>query len=283
MRTRQSSDRAGSRVFLIAPCIALLAATAPHVGCRETVQVRYCFDEAKLLRYDLQVETSLLPDIAFTGRGEVIWRCLRQEPTGFDLEIMLRDLVVSRGQAPVQQGSSSPNHATIRFRMSDQGDMLIADQAVGDYGASPAKMVLEALLDAFPRLPVSPIGENDRWTAQSRVAATQLVKQDLNLALVRYESLVEEVPVLFGGVVLSLSSLFESDDQNEALGPRISGRGKGRIVLCSDDCTIKNFIHETRAVIVLPQAPAQGKTDARRLSYRMRLALNLIEEGEVTE
>ena len=283
MRTPQSSDRAGARAFLIISCIALLAATALHVGCRETVQLRYCFHEAKLLRYDLLVEASLLPDIAFSARGEVIWRCLKHEPGEFDLKITLRDLVVTRDQAPVPQEASSQNYAVIRFRMSEQGDILIADQEAGNYGANPAKMVLEALLDAVPRLPASPIGKNDGWTAQSRVAAPQLLQQETNQVLVRYECVVEEVPILFGGVVLSLSSSFESDNQNNASEPRISGRGEGRIVLRPDDCTIKSLVHETQAVIVLPQSPGQGKTDARRASYRMKLALNLIEEGEVTE
>jgi len=283
LRTPQSSDRASSRASLIIPCIALMAATALHVGCRETVQIRYCFDEAKLLRYDLRVEASLLPDIAFSARGEVIWSCLKHGPGEFDLKITLRDLVVTGDRASAPQEASSQNHAAIRFRMSEQGDILVADQKAGNYGASPAKMVLEALLDAVPRLPASPIGENDGWTAQSRVVATQLLQQEANQVLVRYECLVEEVPILFGGVVLSLSSSFDSDAQNNVSAPRISGQGKGRIVLCPDDCTIKSLVHETRAVVVLPQSSEQGKTDARRASYRMKLALNLIEEGKVTE
>jgi len=272
-----------TRAFLIVHCVALLAATALQVGCRETVQVRYCFDEAKLLRYDLRVEASLLPDIAFNARGEVMWRCLKHESGEFDLKITLRNLVVTRDEAEVLQEASGQNRAAIRFRMSERGDVQFAEEDADNSGASPAKMVLEALLDAVPRLPASPIGEKDGWTAQSSVLGTQLVQQDVNRVLVRYKSLVEEVPILFGGVVISLSSSFESDDQSDSAEPRISGGGKGRIVLCPDNCTINSLVHETRAVILLSQAPAKGKTDVRRASYRMKIALNLIEEGEVTE
>ncbi len=235
------------------------------------------------MHYDLHVEASLLPDIAFSARGEAIWRCLKREPGESDLKITLRDLVVTRDRAPVPQKTPRQSEAAIRFRMSDRGDIVVAGQEADNHGANPAKMLLEALLDAVPRLPASPIGENDGWTAQSREAATGLLQQEANQVLVRYECVAEEVPILFGVVVLSLSSSFESEAHNDSSEPRISGRGEGRIVLCPDDCTIKSLVHETWAVIALPQSPGQERTDAPRASYRMRLALNLIEEREVAE
>ena len=286
----------------------MLIATALYTGifvqgCKETVQIRYQFNEAKPLYYDLRAEATFSPDITFNARGVAIWRCLKQEPGGFSLEITLRDLVVTKDQTPTPiyqpfEEPSSETQATIRFRMSEQGDISVTDQEAGDYDASPARMIIEALLDAVPRLPASPIRKNDSWAAQSREVATQFPEQEGGAMLVRYECVVEEVPIQFGGVVLSLSSSFESEsgangsdtresDTREsgsrAWEPPISGHGKGRIVLSPQDGTIRSFVHETWATVVRPQPQNGAKDSVRRTTHRMKIALDLIEQPDAAK
>ena len=314
MRTLQSSNRATSHTFLIVPYTgilvqAVLIAAVLYTGilvqgCKQTVQIRYRFDEAKPLHYDLRAEATFSPDIAFNARGEAIWRCLKQEPGGFDLLITLRDLVVTGAQTPTPiyhpfEEPSSETQATIRFRMSEQGDISVTDQEAGDYDACPARMIIEALLDAVPRLPASPIGENDSWAAQSREVATQFPELEGGAMLVRYECVVEEVPVRFGGVVLSLSSSFESESHTNGSDTResdtraleppsthieaISGHGKGRIVLSPQDGTIKSLVHETWATVAQPQPQNGAKDSVRRTTHRMKIALDLIEQPDTAK
>ncbi|MBN2208875.1 MAG: hypothetical protein JW759_06240 [Candidatus Coatesbacteria bacterium] len=293
MRTLQSSDRATSQAFLILPHIALLIGAILYAGilvqgCKQTVQIRYQFNEAKPLHYALRAEASLGPDIAFNARGETIWRCLKREPGGFDLEITLRDLVLTGTQTPIREETSSETQATIRFKMSGLGDISVTDQEARDYDACPARMVIEALLDAVPRLPASPIGENDSWTAQSREVATQFPELEGGAMLVRYECVVEEVPIRFGGVVLSLSSSFESEshaDESDtrAWEPPISGHGKGRIVLSPQDGKIRSLVHETWATVVRPQVQGGAKESVSRTTHRMKIALDLIEQPDMVE
>jgi len=318
LRTLRSSNRATTHTFLIVPYTgilvqAVLIAAALYTGilvqgCKETVQIRYRFNEAKPLHYDLRAEASLGPDIAFNARGEAIWRCLKQEPGGFDLLITLRDLVVTGAQTPTPiyhpfEETSSETQATIRFRMSEQGDISVTDQEARDYDACPARMVIEALLDAVPRLPASPIGENDSWAAQSREVATLFPPGEGDVMLVRYECVVEEVPIRFGGVVLSLSSSFESESHTDesdtresdtresdtresdtrAWEPPISGHGKGRIVLSPQDGTIKSLVHETWATVARPQPQNGPKDSVRRTTHRMKIALDLVEQADMAE
>ena len=309
LRTLRSTSKATSPTFLIIPRTgilvqAVLIAATLYTGilvqgCKETVQIRYQFDEAKPLHYDLRAEASVSPDIAFNAQGEAIWRCLKQEPGGFSLEITLRDLVVTSAQTPTPiyqpfEEPSSETQATVRFRMSEQGDISVTDQEAGDYDASPARMIIEALLDAVPRLPASPIRKNDSWAAQSREVATQFPEQEGVPMLVRYECVVEEVPVRFGGVVISLSSSFESESPTKESDTRtgeppsthteaISGHGKGRIVFSPQDGTIKSFVHETWATVVRPQPQNGAKESVRRTTHRMKLALDLIEQPDAAK
>ncbi len=258
----------------------MLAATALCLTCNETARIRYCFDETKLLRYDLCVEASLLPDIVFNARAELIWRCLGQASGEFDLEVSLRNLVVTRNQTPVRPETAGQDPTSIRFRMTERGEITV--QETNSQAQNPAMMVLESLLDTVPRLPASPVGKYDSWVVQSRLAAAPLPQREGNQTLVKYECVVEKVPVLFGGVVLSLSSAFESDTTRNAADSLISGRGKGTIVLCPDDCTIKSLTHETQAVVTLPQHD-DTKFGRRQVTYRMNLALNLINKVDVSQ
>ena len=238
----------------------------------QTTQLRYCFEAGRPLHYELEAQASLASVTSIGVRGRLTLRCLGREGDRFALEASLRDLVVRRNGKQIRRAAAHGTEATVRFDISERGETTVREPASPAQSQDPAIMVLEALLDALPRLPAGPVGENDSWVTQSSEAVAPFIAEQSGPMLVRYKCSVQDVPILFGGPVLSLSSSFDSDSGGGASGPGVSGRGRGKVVFCADGCTMKSLVHETLTLVTLPGHDA----GAGKATYRLRLSVNLV-------
>jgi hypothetical protein len=273
VRALASEDKIAEfcRRWHLVECVLVITAFL-CAGWVQTAQLHYCFEEGKALHYELEAQASLVSVTEIAVRGHLTFRCFKHEGDRFVLEGSLRDLVVTRNGKKIGHGAAHGTQATVRFEISQRGEIAVREPASDTQPQNPAKMVLEALIDSLPRLPAGPVCQNDSWTAQSEEAAAPFIVEHGGQMLVRYKCSVEEIPILFGGPVVGLSSSFESEAGSGASGPGVSGRGKGRVVFCSDGCTIKSLVHETLARVTSPE----HHEGSRRATYRMRLSVKLV-------
>jgi len=256
----------------LAAGIALLITAVLCAGWAQTAQLHYCFEEGRPLHYELEAQASLVSVTSIAVRGHLTLRCLGHEGDHFALEASLRDFVVTRNGKKIGHGAAHGTQATVQFEISERGETTVREPASGAQPQNTANMVLESLLETLPRLPAGPVGENDSWITQSKEPAAPFIAEQSGQLLVRYRCSVEEVPILFGGPVVGLSSSFEGEAESGASSPGVAGRGKGRVVLCSDGCTIKSLVYETLARVTSPE----HHEGSRKATYRMRLSVNLV-------
>lgn len=189
------------------------------------------------------------------------------------MELALQGLDLTHNSILISDSSGKSSLPSIRFRMTEHGEIVIVErEAKGDVGGT-ALQILEAVLDSLPRLPATEIREGDSWVGLSDLSTGLTANSGIDPGRVEYRCTVKDIPLLFGGVALSLSSTFDGEMGAGQSRAHISGKGNGSLVFRDDDCTIERMEHRTRAIISWPDIGNNGSN--RTSIYNMDLSLIL--------